>query len=215
MAVEKAILPLNEARVTAGYKNPAYRTALGFNHYGVDMADDDRTERAIYAPCTMKVTHAGYDDLMGYTIIAVSVNPIDIHNGLKAGSRRIAIRMAHLDAVYVKAGDIVKPEGNKIGLYGGTGVYGGGSTNRHLHVEVDTDVDYPNYSPTPGASANDIWRGGYDTTIHPLDVFKVDTLGERGVPQKFYYAKASGNWVLNDDKATLGLNGNLIIAKGL
>lgn len=215
MAIENAILPLNQARITAGYKNPAYKTAMGFGHFGIDMADDNRTERSVFAPFTMKITHAGYDDLMGYTIIGVSVNSIDIHNGLKAGTRRLAIRMAHLDAIYVKAGDIVKPEGNAIAIYGGTGIYGGGSTNRHLHVEVDTDIDYPNYSPTPSASANDIWRGGFDTTVHPMDVFKVDALGDRGVAQKFYYAIASGNWVLADDKATLDLKGNLVIAKGL
>lgn len=208
---EKAILPLNQARITAGYKNPAYKASMGFGHFGVDMADDNRVELDVYAPFKFKVTHAGYDNLMGNTIIGVSVNNVDVHYGPKVGERRLVIRMAHLAKINVKVGDIVEPEGAAIALYGSTGTYGG---SPHLHVEIDTDINYPNYSPTLSGSSN-IWKAGTDSTIHPMNVFKVDAAGARGLAQKFYYALASGDWVLADDKETLTYAGAFIAAKGI
>lgn len=208
---EKAILPLNEARITAGYKNATYLREMGFGHFGTDMADDNKAQLEVYAPFTFKVTHAGFDTLMGNTIIGVSTDTVNVHNGAKVGDRRLVIRMAHLAKVNVKVGDIVKPEGAAIALYGATGTYGG---SPHLHVEIDTDIAYPNYSPTLRGSSN-IWKGGTDSTINPMDVFKVDTMGDRGIAQKFFYAIASGTWVGPDDIQTLTYRGQLISAKGM
>lgn len=208
---EKAILPLNRARITAGYKNPAYKTEMGFTHYGVDMADYDRTVLDVYAPFKFKVTHCGADTLMGNTIIGVSVDTVNVHNGVKVGDRRLVVRMAHLASINVKVGDIVMPEGLPIGKYGSTGTYGG---NPHLHIEMDSDIAYPNYSPTLSGSSN-IWKAGSDSTIHPMDVLKVDVAGARGFAQKFYYALASGDWVRADDITTLTYDGATIVAKGI
>lgn len=208
---EKAILPLNEARMTAGYKNATYLKEMGFAHYGVDMADDNRAQLQVYAPFTFKVTHVGFDELMGWTIIGVSVNDIDVHYGPKKGARRLAIRMAHLSKTMVKVGDIVRPEGDAIALYGNTGKYG---ESPHLHVELDTDITYTNYSPTLKGSSN-IWKAGTDSTIHPMNVFKVDVNGARGLRQKFFYSKASGTWLGEEDIETLTFEGKLIRATGM
>lgn len=208
---EKAILPLNEARMTAGYKNLTYLQEMGFNHFGVDMADDNKVQLDVYAPFTFKVTHVGFDELMGWTIIGVSVNAIDVHHGPKAGERRLAIRMAHLAKTMVRVGDVVKPEGAAIAQYGSTGRYGGAP---HLHIELDTDISYPNYSPTLKGNSN-IWKGGTDSTVHPMNVLKVDTEGTRGLKQKFFYAKASGSWLGPDDIETLTYNGTIIKATGM
>lgn len=208
---EKAILPLNNARITAGYKNALYRQKMGFAHYGTDMADLKRKDTAVYAPFKMKVVAVGYDNLMGGTIIAVSVNPIDVHYGSKRGARRLAVRMAHLAKMYVKVGDIVAPEDAKIADYGSTGKYGGSA---HLHIEIDTDINYPQYSPTLSRSSN-IWKAGRDSTINPMDVFKVDSSGRRGYKQSFSHAKSSGAWVQPDDKTTLDLDGKIVKAKGV
>ncbi len=209
--VEKAIMPLNNGRITAGYKNAAYAKAMKFKHYGTDMADLKRKDVAVYAPFKMEIVAAGEDGLMGGTIIGVSVNPIDIHHGPKKGSSRLVVRMAHLDEVNVKVGDVIAPEDKKIADYGSTGKYGG---SPHLHVELDTDIEHPEFSPTLSRSSN-IWKKGTDSTINPMDVFKVDSEGERGYKQTLAHSKASGLWVLEDDKTTLGLNGKVITGKGV
>ncbi|MBQ6459132.1 MAG: M23 family metallopeptidase [Exiguobacterium sp.] len=208
---EKAILPLNNARITAGYKNASYHKAMGFKHFGTDMADLNRKDFAVYAPFKMKIVAVGNDMLMGGSLIAVSVNPIDVHYGPKKGARRLVVRMAHLAKNYVKVGDVVEPEGDKIADYGSTGKYGGSA---HLHIEIDTDINYPQYSPTLSRSSN-IWKAGRDSTLNPMDVFKVDASGQRGYKQSFSHAKASGAWVQPDDKTTVDLDGNIVNAKGV
>ena len=208
---EKAILPLNNARITAGYKNALYRQKMGFSHFGTDMADLKRKDFAVYAPFKMKIVTVGSDALMGGSIIAVSVNPIDVHYGPKKGARRLVVRMAHLAKTYVKAGDIVAPEDAKIADYGSTGKYGG---SPHLHIEIDADIKYPTYSPTLSRSSN-IWKAGTDSTINPMDVFKVDASGQRGYKQSFSHAKSSGAWVQSDDKTTVDLDGKIVKAKGV
>lgn len=206
---EVAVLPLNAARMTAGYKNPTYRHVMGFSHYGVDMADLKRVNDDVYAPFKMEIVQAGYDHLLGGTIIAVSVNKVVVHNGPKKGERRLVIRMAHLKKTYVEAGDVIGPEDHKIAEYGGTGLYGG---SPHLHVEIDSDTKWPAYSPTIKANSN-IWRAGNDTTINPMDVFSVDVEGKRGFKQTLHYSVKSGDWLKPDDKMTLTMDRKVYRAK--
>lgn len=208
---EKAILPLNNARITAGYKNVLYRQEMGFVHFGTDMADVNHKDVSVYAPFKMKIVPVGYDNLMGGSLIAVSVNPIDVHYGPKRGARRLVVRMAHLAKTYVKAGDIVAPEDAKIADYGSTGIHG---NTPHLHVELDTDIKYPTYSPTLSRSSN-IWKAGRDSTVNPMDVFKVDASGQRGYKQSFNHAKSSGAWVQPGDKTRVDLDGKIVRAKGV
>lgn len=199
--VQKAILPLKDARVTAGWHSIPYLRQMKFKHFGMDMADLTRTNLNIVAPFDMKIIAYGNDTLMGNTIIAVSVHKIDIHSGRYKGERQLTIRMAHLSAIgkSVKKGAIIK-QGEYIGRYGSTGRYGG---SPHLHVELDVDVKYPTYSPTLGGNSN-IWKRGVgDTTINPMDAFKV------GDKQSLTYAGASGNWVLKQDYTTFDVKGNL------
>lgn len=209
--IEKAIMPLNNARITAGYKNAAYEKAMKFKHYGIDMADLKRADTSVYAPFKMKIVKAGNDNVMGITLIGVSVNPIDIHHGPKKGFSRLVVRMAHLAKVHVKEGDVVSPEDKKIADYGMTGVHG---NSPHLHVELDTDINYAVYSPTLARSSN-IWKAGTDSTVNPMDVFKVDASGQRGYKQTFSHANASGAWVQADDKTTFGLDSKVIKSKGV
>ena len=207
--IEKAILPLNNARITAGYKNEVYHKKMGFRHFGTDMADLNRKDVAVYAPFKMKVVAVGNDTLMGGTIIAVSECPVDIHHGPKKGAHRLVVRMAHLAKTYVKVGDVIAPEDRKIADYGATGKYGG---SPHLHIELDTDIRFPAFSPTLARSSN-IWKAGTDSTVNPMDVFKVDVSGQRGFKQTFSHAASSGAWVQDDDTTTLNLEGKVIKSK--
>ena len=47
-------------------------------------------------------------------------------------------------------------------MYGNTGA----SSGDHLHIEVDTDVNYPNYTPQTSKS-NSVLKAGVDSTINP------------------------------------------------
>ena len=42
MAQQKLILPINETRITASYKNSNYKKQFGYTHYGIDMTDKNR-----------------------------------------------------------------------------------------------------------------------------------------------------------------------------
>ena len=66
----------------------------------------------------------------------------------------LACRMFHLDSIAVRAGQTVK-QGDVLGVYGNTGANTGGP---HLHVEFDTDVQYPQYAVGIKASRNIIKR---------------------------------------------------------
>jgi len=88
----------------------------------------------------------------------------------------------------------------------------GGSS--HLHVELDTDTEHPEFSPTLSRSSN-ILKKGTDSTINSMDVFKVDATGQRGYKQTFNHAIASGPWVQPNDKKTFGLDGKVIKSKGI
>ena len=203
--MQKAILPLRNARVTAGWHSLPYLRQMGFKHFGMDMADLTRANLNIVAPFDMKIVAYGDDTLMGKTIIAVSVHPIDIHYGKAKGTRRVTVRMAHLSAIGrdVKKGAVIA-QGSYIGRYGSTGKYGG---SPHLHVELDTDIQYPTQSPTLGGSSN-IWKAKRtDTTINPMDCFKV------GDNQTLSYSIASGNWVLKQDYTTFDTDGELYVGR--
>ncbi|WP_215191144.1 hypothetical protein [Exiguobacterium sp. s7] len=93
---EKAILPLNNARITSGYKNESYHRAMGFRHFGTDMADLNRKDFAVYAPFKIKIIALGNDTHMGGSIIVISENPIDVHYGPKKGARRLVVRRTWL-----------------------------------------------------------------------------------------------------------------------
>jgi len=200
--VQKAILPLKDARVTAGWHSIPYLRRMGFKHFGMDMADLRRTNINLVAPFDMKIIAYGNDTLMGNTIIAVSVHKVNVHYGKYKGDRQLTNRMDHLSSIgrSVRKGAIIN-QGEYIGRYGSTGKYGGSA---HLHVELDVDVKYPTYSPTLSRSSN-IWKRGVgDSTFNPMDCFKV------GEGQSLTYESSSGSWVIpSSDATTFDVKGKL------
>lgn len=205
---QNAILPINDMVITCGYKNKAYtswfqRTYGSKNviHYGSDFVDRQRKNTQLRAPFDMEIVYAGLDYLMGYTVIARSTLPVDIHYGKHKGRKHIAIRIAHMSRLNVKRGQKVK-WGTTLGHYGGTGKYGGAA---HAHIELDADPKFPNYSPTFRGNST-IWKGGTDSTINPMDVFKV----ARG--QRFSYERRNADFVDKDDLYTLRHDGRITAA---
>ena len=207
---QKAILPIDRARITTGYKKKGYTTYMqrtyglrNVVHYGVDMTDVHRSQKNLRAPFDMKIVKRGYDTLLGNTIIATSVEKIDIHDGKHKGEKFLAIRLCHLKAIgsAVKEGEVIK-QGAYIGQYGSTGRYGGAD---HLHVELDLDPRFPIYSPTITANSN-IWRKGTDSTVAPMNVFKV-------AEKQSFYATYWADGMDEEDTVTLTTAGKVIKAK--
>lgn len=76
--------------------------------------------------------------------------------------RDLAVRYYHLEKINVKVGQKITKD-SRLGLYGNTGA----SSGAHLHIEIDTDVKYPNYTPQTSKS-NNVLKAGSDSTINPV-----------------------------------------------
>ena len=163
---QKLILPINKCRITAGYKNANYTREFGYTHYGVDMTDKDRRDYTVYASGKGKVTHAGFNS-SGGNVVVIVYRDCQLTDGR---TRDIVLRYFHLKSIKVRVGQNVTKD-TIIGLYGNTG-YSSGS---HLHLECDTDVNYPNYTPQiASSSSNSVLKKGIASTmLNPTQVLYV------------------------------------------
>ena len=78
-------------------------------------------------------------------------------------------RYYHLDSIKVKVGQSVSKD-TVLGYYGNTGA----SSGAHLHIEIDTDTKYPNYTPQISKD-NGVLKRGTDSTITPTLALYVKT----------------------------------------
>lgn len=161
--MQRLILPINKCKVNAGYKSEAYRKDFGFAHFGVDLGSTDGSTQ-VYACGDGEVIAAGMDgqhdkDRLGNCIVIV-YRDVRLPDGRLLD---LACRMFHFAKIYCKAGDLVTKD-TVIGLYGNTG---GMSTGAHLHLEFDTDVEYPRHAYGIAASGNVIKKGSVDSTLNP------------------------------------------------
>lgn len=163
---QKLILPINKCRITAGYKNANYTREFGYTHYGVDMTDKDRRDYTVYASGKGKVTHAGFNS-SGGNVVVIVYRDCELIDGRK---RDIVLRYFHLKSIKVRVGQNVTKD-TIIGLYGNTGY----SSGAHLHLECDTDVNYPNYTPQiASSSSNSVLKKGIASTmLNPTQVLYV------------------------------------------
>ncbi len=162
---QKLILPINKARFTSGYKNENYKKQFGYTHYGVDMTDKERKNITVWGSGKGEVTHCGWHPSGGNVIVIVYKDCL-----LPTGQvKDIAIRYYHLEKIYVSKGQKITKD-TKIALYGNTGA----SSGAHLHIECDSDIKYPNYTPQTSKS-NDVLKAGIDSTLNPVNVLWVKT----------------------------------------
>lgn len=157
---QKLILPINKSRITAGYKNSNYKKEFGYTHYGVDLTDQARSDKRIWGSGKGKVIHAGWHP-SGGNVVVIVYKQCEAKDGKWYD---IAIRYFHLESICVKVGQEVTKD-TVIGYYGNTGA----SSGAHLHIEVDHDIKYPNYSPQTSRS-NDVLKSGVDSTLNPVDI---------------------------------------------
>lgn len=166
---QRLILPSNDMRFLVGYKVPIYKREWGFIHYGIDC-DSASGTRAIRALGDGVIYACGMDgvtpkDRMGNCIVVV-YKDVQLSKG---GAVHLACRMQHFDKILCKAGQNVKV-GDIIGEYGNSGRY---SSQPHLHIEFDTDVNYPASAFGVSSGGKIIKRGTVDSTIDPSRVWFV------------------------------------------
>lgn len=164
---QKLILPFKISTVfSAAYKNDKYFKYYKTIHYGTDCYTYDGS-RIVYGCGNGTVISAGMDgdkpnQKFGNAVVIVYPNVV-LHN--KKIIPLLACRMYHFDELYVKAGDKIT-KNTKIGLYGSTGALVDG---KHLHIEFDTDGEYPAYAYHGYTNGKVIKYGTVDSTIDPIE----------------------------------------------
>lgn len=179
---QRLILPLNEMHLTSSHEgNPSPDGWNGYynyfngkygHHYGIDVTGSTRIDSlgngiVLYAGTDAK----NGDASKGMGIIAVilydaCINPID--NVLY--ERGIIATFCHMADVIVKEGQRV----TKDAVIGHVGNTGANTTGKHLHLQLDTDVDHPfGFCGGFGGSAYVLQKGPIDSTINPIHVLHV------------------------------------------
>lgn len=187
---QQLILPINQLEITVGYKHPWYNRTQGRTHHGVD-AVHAQGKTYLYGCGNGVVSHCGKDRVLG-NVVAVQYPDVLCADGQV---RNLVVRYFHLKNIKCKAGQTVDTE-TLLGHYGNTGQYSQGA---HLHFEVDTDYNYPAYTPELSKPSN-IFKAspkGYrDTTINPTQVFVVKPSApeHQTVKGKAVYGGRNGSW---------------------
>lgn len=154
---QKLILPINQARITSGYKNPNYKKQFGYTHYGIDMTDKARSNTTIWGSGEGTVVEAGWSNSGGNVVIVVYKDCLLTSGVVKD----LVFRYYHLSSIKVKKGQKITKD-TIIGNYGNTGA----SSGAHLHLEIDTDTLYPVYTPQISKDSG-VLKRGTDSTINP------------------------------------------------
>lgn len=166
--MQKLIMPFKRCMMLCGYKNAKYLGYWKYPHYGVDIstiqgkAGDDHT---IYASGDGVVVAVGKDNTLGWGLAVLYKDCYIRHTGQTCD---LVARYMHMPTVYVIKGQAVEA-GEKLAVEGkeGTGDY-------HLHLEFDTDVNFPTYSPQVAAGKT-FWKKGTDSTVNPSHVLHIGT----------------------------------------
>lgn len=160
---QKLIHPFATQYYSAGYEDeaPAYTAKYKYKHHAVDMFGSGSYATVIRASGDGEVVGTKEFNSLG-KVLAVRYDNVLDREGNNIGS--IIVRYCHLASWAktsgpVEKGEIIATEGST-----GNGAYNSETGNRvvHLHLEIDTDTDYPLMTPTEG--------GGINTTLNPLDV---------------------------------------------
>ncbi len=162
--MQNLILPINNARVTAGYKSKIYAKTFKTEHYGIDYVSLDGNT-SIYSPGKGIVVSAGMDgksakDRCGMCLVIIFPDVIEA-GGTR--TRGVACRMFHLADIAVLPGQMVQ-QGQLLGHYGKTGAM---VTGEHLHMELDYDIAYPQFSYGVSSGGFIIKAGTVESSIPP------------------------------------------------
>lgn len=170
--MQKLLMPFRKSIIECGYKTKGYKRDWGYEHYGIDITVTDGVpnpsayDHTVYASGTGKVVWCKYDSStssassLGWALAIQYDNCV----GRDGSVKNLIARYMHCDKVYVSKGDTVT-QGQRIAHESNVG-----TKVPHLHFEVDTDVNYPQYSPQV-SNGHSAWVRGYrderDTTLNP------------------------------------------------
>lgn len=161
--------PMMECTISAGYKNSAYRKFYGYTHYGVDF---DSLSRVSYYNIA-----SGYGEVIGVEMNStnsiggvVVIRYDDVYVPSMKKVMNLVCRIYHMEKILVKKGDKVLPY-QKIGTVSDIHKWW-----NHTHMEIDTDTQYPFYTPQVSERSSKllIRKGATDKTmINPIDVLVI------------------------------------------
>ena len=174
--MQRLIMPFKKQMMLCGYKNVEYLKKWGYPHYGVDISTiqgQGGEDPTVYASGHGVVLLAGWDKKLGGAVCVMYPGAYNHETGKSAD---VVARYMHLASVSVKTGDAVKV-GSVLGVEGKEG-----TEDYHLHLEFDTDLKYPQYSPQVAGS--DFWKKGTDSTWNPSNVLHVGE-GQEIVPPTY------------------------------
>ena len=175
--MQKLVLPVDNFKPTAGYKNKQYKSSFGYTHFGIDCGNPTHN-RKLYGLGNGTVVAAGLDGLDGKTKGAGSgcgyclvIIYRDCYNHVTGEVQDLVCTYMHMAGLpAVKQGDKVV-KGTYLGEYGNTGAT---TTGAHLHIQFDTDVKYPLYCAGLSSTGHNLLkRGAIDSTINPCEVLHI------------------------------------------
>lgn len=159
---QKLFTPYVNTVISASYKHPTYTIKEGTVHYGVDFFGDGQVN--LYASGDGIVV--GKNPNMQYlgNVLAVQYNNVVKHNNTILPA--VVFRYCHLASYNVSVGDHV----NSNTCLAVTGMTGQHVTGVHVHIEADTDTQYPLGTPSePSTGGNDL------TMFNPIEVLYLDS----------------------------------------
>ena len=158
--MQKLRLPFKESTMLCGYKTQRYLNAWGYPHYGIDISTYQGKkvpDHTIYASGVGTVVAAGWDSKLGG---ALCIRYDDVYDRRTGKTISVISRYMHMEKVLVKQGDTVRLD-TPIGIEGKEG-----TSNYHLHLEFDTDLNYPKWTPQVSKGLS-FWVKGTDSTVNP------------------------------------------------
>lgn len=211
--MQKLIQPLNYMKVTASYKNAAYRGRYGYQHYGVDCTDIEAPfDRTLYSLGNGTIVDFGVDSVLGLYVV---LKYPQSYNHKRNTAQDLIVRMFHLNYhsdQLVIGRNVTKDF--KIGEYGGSGYGKQNYWDKHLHIEVDTDTKYTHYTPTLSKNSNHFFStsnkpvSATDSTMsNPLEWIHTKT----NAPDFQVYLTTGDSYINTEDKTLLPLITKTII----
>ena len=159
---QRLLFPFHKGMIICGYKTNQYKKSWGYPHYGIDISTHQgvtQQDHFIRASGEGIVAAVGNDDSLGGGIAIVYENCVGRDRTLKT----LVGRYMHMpySSILVKtgqavhAGDILAEEGKE------------GTNDFHLHLEFDTDTNWPVYTPQVSQYGHKFWKKGTDSTVNP------------------------------------------------
>lgn len=160
--------PMKECTVAAGFKNAKYRSKYGYVHYGIDF--DSRASVNFDALASGNGTVLGVEKNNNSIGGVVIIKYDSVYNPTTKKVQSLIARYYHFETISVAKGQKVKAY-QKIGVVSGSHKWW-----NHIHMEIDTDVNYPFHTPQVAEASSKllIRKGANDKTLlNPMDILVV------------------------------------------